>query len=513
MQPFKIAHLSDLHLGNDYVVRSLAAGRAWWGAEDPEIQASLAHSLRDLCPDYVVISGDIVNKSYPGSLTHAAATIRKLCRTAKIDLATQLLIIPGNHDVRVLPEESKYFARLQLFVEFLKDVFEEDNYRTRTERFLRLDVERRLCFLCLDTTLRNRLAIAEGIVGAAQWKWARRKVKELQSAHPDFRRFVKIVVLHHHPYPIVGDSREQFMQLEDAGEANAFFEEIGVQLVLHGHKHYPHVTLHPFPNKSHATIIGAGTACCPILAEQAGEGNSFNLIEVQPSANVLKVTRYKAAPNKAFVARRDVDLHPLFTPSEKGYKMREYRSHTRIKDENGNCEIRDQRFGLVADSAVGQGVHRIRFDLHGLPPDARIEDFTHSETVSEIVYETLAENRSRERRGAFVLKSPLAWGGDAVDFDSMAQLTRGFRMSAAQAGVEEMSVRVSHPTDHLTIIVDFPDKFPVRPETVFQGSNYEPVPGGQVAHELEVDPFTNRYTLMVRAPQLGHAYGLRWRLP
>ena len=71
-----IVHLSDLHLGNDFVWRSLMRGRTWWNAEDPKIVGGLAEALRALVPDYIVMSGDIVNKCSPSTFDGAVKTLQ-----------------------------------------------------------------------------------------------------------------------------------------------------------------------------------------------------------------------------------------------------------------------------------------------------------------------------------------------------------------------------------------------------------------------------------------------------
>lgn len=513
--PTRIAHLSDLHFGDDLILRSLLDRRWYRNTEDAELVRNLSTCLRELKPDYLVISGDIVNKCDASSFGRAAAKVRKLTTDAGLDVASQLLVIPGNHDVNVFPAESQYFGRIQPFVEFLKALFEEDNYRTRTERFIRVDVERRVCFLCLDTSLRDRLAAAEGRIGEAQWNWARKKIQELSATYPDFRRFVKIAVLHHHPYPLAGGGPDKWMPLDDAGECQKFLEDHGFQIALHGHKHYATVARKSFANGNHVTVVSAGTACCPIPSENRA-GNSFYFLECEPSTNVLRVTKVEANQSKVFQPGDPKD-YPLFRPSERGYKMREYVNQVLITNADGNCEILDQRLGLVADSEKGTGVNQIHFSVSDLPPAARIDSYSFSgSSVKDIEYETPAANLHRERKGNFILKSPLKWGDGSVDFEVRTNITNGFRMRRSVPTAQEseaMVIENTHPADELTVTVVFPPGFSVSPEPVFADpSRRDPVMPASVNHIVERDPFGNRFTLRVKSPQLGHVYGLRWPL-
>ena len=86
------------------------------------------------------------------------------------------------------------------------------------------------------------------------------------------------------------------MQLLDSGKAIEMFQSFGINIVLHGHKHYPHVMTIPYENEGeqHYTVVGAGTATCPFLEEQSGEGNSFNVLTIKPTSNLLSIQRWKA---------------------------------------------------------------------------------------------------------------------------------------------------------------------------------------------------------------------------
>jgi len=512
----RIAHLSDLHFGNDLILRALLDRRWYKNTEDQELLTNLGAALSSLKPkpDYLVVSGDLVNKCDAASFRTAAKNLRKLTESAGLSVRTQLLVVPGNHDVQIIPDEGQYFGRIQPFVEFLKELFEEDNYRTRTERFVRVDLDRRVCFMCLDTSLRDKLAAAEGRIGEPQWRWARRKMDELAATHADFHQFLKIAVLHHHPYPLAGGGSDKWMPLDDAGECQQFLQKYRFQLALHGHKHYPLVDKKLFNNGDHVTVISAGTACCPIPSENRA-GNSFYVLDCETSTNLLRVTKVTANQSKVYEAEKKPDELPLFRPSDRGYKMREYINHVLITNGDGNCEILDRRVGLVADSDKGTGVDKINFFLNGLPREATITSYTcGSECVVKIDYETPEADRHRERKGHFILRSPLQFGASSIDFELRTVITKGFTMRrAAGQDTEAMTIECIHPTDELTLSLAFPPGFSVSPEPVFiDPARRLPVAVSSVNHRLERDPFSNRFGLSVKGPILGHIYGFQWPL-
>ena len=101
--PTKIVHLSDLHLGDDIIWRSVAR-RRWWGKRvSKSITDGLAEALHTIAPDYVVISGDFVNKPSPEMFDIACSYLQELFVQSGIALKDRLLVVPGNHDVSFFP--------------------------------------------------------------------------------------------------------------------------------------------------------------------------------------------------------------------------------------------------------------------------------------------------------------------------------------------------------------------------------------------------------------------------
>jgi 3',5'-cyclic AMP phosphodiesterase CpdA len=515
---FTIAHLSDLHLGNDFVFRSLKRGRWWWKTEDKILLERLAEALRSAKPDFVILSGDIVNKSTPDTFAHAAGVLRKLCLDAGVDLKTQVFLIPGNHDVLVFPEEHKHFRRLELFVEFLKELFGEDDIRTRTERFAFLDPYKKVALFGLDSTLKHDSTriegqpIAEGKIGLSQLSWLERKHTAFCGMFPDYLNWVKVVAVHHHPHPIADAGADRFMQLLDAGETTRVFERIGANIVLHGHKHFPHTLEHQYLGNHHYTVIGAGTACCPIVSEQAGAGNSFNLIYIRPAANKLDVDRYRANNHKKFDATKIPEFpRPLFRRSEKGYRFRERRLEMELENDDGDCMIADLRLGLTADSIAGNNVKQIAFGW----TFSNAAAFTNFDVdTREVAHTQYDAGGAHERNGVFALKEPLSWGGNPRDLSCTMHVKSGLQTRRTpENDIESFDLDMKHPADLVTIMVDFPRSYSVTPEARLWDSNRHTVSPELVPRDLVHEKWRNRYTLTVYAPRLGDLYGIVWKLP
>jgi len=516
-----IVHLSDTHLGDDYVVRSLLRRRLYWRTEDQELLHNLEKALRRVDPDYVVHTGDVVNKATEPNFTRASQTLRSLFSNAGIDVKKKVLAIPGNHDVKVLAEEHEYWGRLAGFNHFLKLLFEEGDYRSRKPNFVKVDPERKMWFFCLDSTLKDHYQLAEGEVGVGQWDWFRNKFEILMKVYPDHNQFVKIVALHHHPHPIQAGGQERFMQLLDSGRAINMFEAYGVNLVLHGHKHFPHVLAHHHGDggELHYTVIGAGTATCPFREEQSGEGNSFHVIKLNANANHLSIQRWKANNDKEYVPYGELIEHPIFPTSRSGYRIAQSRAINQIRDTSGTCLTTHQRLGVLVDRK-GYELKNIAFGMGGSAHDAEITDFDYDrESISTVECEV---DLKAHKEGHFVLREPLKQGAHPIDLWFTYELKGGFCMRRSEyakcypgrnTGQESVDVKVVHPCDQLTLVVEFPRKYKARPRPVAIDQNGTEVSTKGPSCSFQADNLANRFSLVVRKPLLQHKYSIVWEVP
>ena len=103
---FRLAHLSDLHLGpmprvnprallNQRVLGYVSWQRRRYRVHRREVLDALVADLREQAPDHVAITGDLVNISLPAEFVQAAVWLRQL---GTPDWVT---VIPGNHDAYV----------------------------------------------------------------------------------------------------------------------------------------------------------------------------------------------------------------------------------------------------------------------------------------------------------------------------------------------------------------------------------------------------------------------------
>lgn len=102
-----VAHVSDLHLE----IETDTAKDPW-----PALRESLRSNPEPI--DLIVVTGDLVelpglgfverikkkitgnDRELSGLFSQAKEYLEDLCRAAEVDPETQLLVVPGNHDVR-----------------------------------------------------------------------------------------------------------------------------------------------------------------------------------------------------------------------------------------------------------------------------------------------------------------------------------------------------------------------------------------------------------------------------
>ncbi len=186
MRPFRIAHVSDLHLGSPLFI--------------PAMMDRAIAEVNAVEPDVLIVSGDLTTAGLRQEYVDAQRYL------ARFDCPRRI-IIPGNHDARNVG-----------YVHF-EELFGE------RQSVLRHDG---VAFVAVDSSEPD---LDHGVVGRGRYRW----IKEQFAV--DAR--LKVFVLHHHLIPIPGTGRERNV-VHDAGDTLEMLIESGCQLVLSGHKHVPH---------------------------------------------------------------------------------------------------------------------------------------------------------------------------------------------------------------------------------------------------------------------------------
>lgn len=222
----KIVHLSDLHVSSQYYV--------------PEWGETVLKQLNDINPELLVVTGDLTMEGY----MHEYDLVKDYFNKIKIE---NILVVPGNHDSR--NEGFKIF----------KELFQT--------RFPKLHNDR-IAIVGVDSSEPD---IDDGHVGRENYDFISDNLSNKDK--------VKILALHHHLIPIPGTGRERNIPT-DAGNLLELCNQIGINLVLSGHKHKPWLW-----KLENTYFITAGTATTRRLKGKSYP--SFNVIDITETEVIL----------------------------------------------------------------------------------------------------------------------------------------------------------------------------------------------------------------------------------
>jgi len=236
----RIAHLSDLH----------------FGAVDAAVVDAARETVIAARPNLVVISGDLTQRARSAQFREARAFLDRLPQPQ--------IVVPGNHDVPLWNVFARGWTPLMKY------------RRIVTDDLVPFHADQEVAVLGLNTA--RSFTIKDGRLNRQQ----------IAAAETRFAgtvpQAVKIVVTHH-PFdqPEAGHSGDIVGRARLAMQA---FTALGVDMILSGHLHLtrtgPSTTRYP---GSGTLLVQAGTATS---FRRRGEVNSFNLIDVEPGAAMIR---------------------------------------------------------------------------------------------------------------------------------------------------------------------------------------------------------------------------------
>jgi len=290
-----IAHISDLHF-----TESTNFNGSPWDALLSDLKANERGGI-----DLLVVTGDLIDSPAKNfvkeigkkivnpivkffrsgsdntssdeisqAFTKVSNYLTTLCSALDIDPQQGLFVVPGNHDYRVAGI-GKSRTQPQKFCNQFKDY-------CRPLLLPTLNV----CVFTLDSNVMEFLDLASARIDTSDFV---KFFNLTQQVPPEYSNFTKIVLLHHHPMPISATEREGFLNnpgftmLKNAGQFMTTMVASKIDLVLHGHEHYPAYSKAFFPygkglQEHLITVISAGSV-------GKGVGN-YNLITITDNGQI-----------------------------------------------------------------------------------------------------------------------------------------------------------------------------------------------------------------------------------
>ena len=234
----RLLHLSDLH----------------FGAHDETLVEGIEHSIDELKPDLVVISGDFTQRARTEQFKEACEFLERLR-----DGGHEVLGVPGNHDVPLYDVLRRFLSPL-----------------TRYRRF----IDETLCpFIefpgaaVLGINTARSLTFKNGRISEEQVEFIR---ETFSRTAPETTR---VLVTHHPLYAVpVGVEVERAIGRQEL--ALDAIEEAGVDLLLAGHAHHAstHDASELVTRSGGALVVQAGTATSTRVRKQE---QSFNTIDIK----------------------------------------------------------------------------------------------------------------------------------------------------------------------------------------------------------------------------------------
>jgi 3',5'-cyclic AMP phosphodiesterase CpdA len=247
-----VLHASDLQYGRPY---------------RPAVGRAVQRLAAELQPELVVLAGDLTQRAKKSEFSAVRAYLEGFG-------GMEVVVTPGNHDV---PLYRVWERLLDPYRNWRRYIGRELDTVTR--------IEGAVC-VALSSAAPRRAVVA-GHLSTAQVAWARSVFDE---AHSDARR---ILVTHHHFVPTADG--EGGRPLGNGPEILRALETAGVELILGGHLHQPHLassrSLVPGDGPG-IPLVSSGTA-----ASSRGRGmdrghNSVNVVRLSDAEVEVEVHRY-----------------------------------------------------------------------------------------------------------------------------------------------------------------------------------------------------------------------------
>ena len=237
----KIVQMSDVHVGS--------------GLFREDLLEAIIEETNAMAPDLVAVAGDLTMEGYRWEFEAARGYFDRI-------ECPNIVFAMGNHDARNVGY--RHFEEFFGMREGTVTVpFEEGEAKV----------------VVLDSTKPD---LDEGEVGREHYAW-------LDSEFRGWDRGPKILIIHHHILAVPGTGRD-VNNLRDAGDVMAILREIGVDIVLSGHRHVPYVW-----SISGVRIVHSGTAST--MRVRGTMPPSYNVIEFQPDS--VSITLHEPGKGEA----------------------------------------------------------------------------------------------------------------------------------------------------------------------------------------------------------------------
>jgi 3',5'-cyclic AMP phosphodiesterase CpdA len=229
---------------------------------------ALTSDLLAAKPDHIAVVGDLTNIALPREFPAALAWLRRLGDP------TLVSVIPGNHDTYVAQPRDRGLALWDEYTTSDAGILDPMAVAGRPQHvsYPWVRVRHDIAIVGVSTAIATLPFLATGEVGTNQLRRLRDALLTLEK-----RGLFRVVLIHHPPLDELTKHRKR---LVDSTAFARVIEEVGAELILHGHTHKATV----------AWMRGAGAAV-PVVATTSASANGSNEHELRARYNLFRIER------------------------------------------------------------------------------------------------------------------------------------------------------------------------------------------------------------------------------
>jgi 3',5'-cyclic AMP phosphodiesterase CpdA len=515
-----IAQISDLHF----------TSATDWKANEWK---ALADDLADHKIDFLAVTGDLIENAVTDNLKSqgviaALDKVREfllnLCERIGIDPNVAVGVVPGNHDFRL---KGVYVPRLFFKRGVYYDAFYERFGEFYTSKLL---PSLNCCVFTFDSNTPDvDLNFASGRINDDDILEFSSTLKAMDDEHRDeLLSCSKIVLVHHHPMPIAATElnasfidSEKYHLLKNAGLFMTEMVRHKVNLILHGHKHYPAWSKATFPLPGEAehsvAVVAAGS-----VSLRGRPHSSYNLIimrdsgEIELNRKIRDSVKYgKSTASTALYSYEDTRrfrIHNLATAVGAKLRMEKYLRVASIEDRSG--DVVNRELYSNARSYTDEDVSYIRQRYSSQSGRTAHPQFTADSMRVTWEWEDDAG------RGRILFDPPIgrlntnfevtSETKEAIYFNQQDRL----RVTGTTAD-ESVRTRIREVCDLLVVKVSFPASFTLNMfwvEVRDEGGRRDLVEERYIASKITSFD-DDSLVLSVEKPLPGYTYTIAWSLP